>query len=520
MEANKEYIKDRVISALYSESAGEYTLPDYNGDVKKILFSSASVIPSGKFPDGDSIGFSGVVQYSIVYLDGENNITHCDFTTDYDLAVKCNGESFVDADIDTCIQNTSLRLTGPRKFAAKCGLESCVHISEHCELDLSYETENRGEPEMLTRDVMIRSCVSERSPEREYAEELERLDGVIADEAEVLFCGCDIIGESISFDEAGGVHKGEMRVYALIKVADEVPHNAEKIIPFETRFFENGCHFESVESCIPGAELYVTSLKCSVNPDEDGVSVTVSLITEGKMRIDYNTPLTLVKDMYLTDWESETCESELGYEQLISSAVTGACVTADVKREDVSAEFIRNVILTDARARVTDTECLDTSIKVSGEIRFSGIACEINEDGALAYTGIKVDVPFSENVNINCQIPESAKVNATAIAGKSRIEADSTSLSLSSDIKIAVSVAADRREKYVSSCHLTGEKYEDDDTVVTVYYPEEGETLFDIAKKYHKSVVSVASVNAITESVFRDRESSAVTLGINKLVIR
>ena len=94
METDKEFLKERYIPAVISESSGEYTLPDYNTDVKRLLSINARAVPSSSFMDGETLECVGVVAYDIIYLDSENNLTHCEFTTDYELRVKCNSESY------------------------------------------------------------------------------------------------------------------------------------------------------------------------------------------------------------------------------------------------------------------------------------------------------------------------------------------------------------------------------------------------------------------------------------------
>ena len=53
---------------------------------------------------------------------------------------------------------------------------------------------------------------------------------------------------------------------------------------------------------------------------------------------------------------------------------------------------------------------------------------------------------------------------------------------------------------------------------ITVYYPNAKDTLFSVAKKYHTSPTAIASANSLTESVFGDGVSSALS-GVKKLVI-
>ena len=57
------------------ESGCEYILPDYMGDIKKILMSSARVVPSGKLAGGGNVEASGVVEYEILYADSEGKLT-------------------------------------------------------------------------------------------------------------------------------------------------------------------------------------------------------------------------------------------------------------------------------------------------------------------------------------------------------------------------------------------------------------------------------------------------------------
>ena len=61
MQTEKEYILGREINALRCESVGEYSLPDYNGDVKKVLLVKTQVYPAGKFVGEDLLEFSGSV---------------------------------------------------------------------------------------------------------------------------------------------------------------------------------------------------------------------------------------------------------------------------------------------------------------------------------------------------------------------------------------------------------------------------------------------------------------------------
>ena len=81
------YTKNIKCQDAHVESTAEYVLPDYLGDVRKILFTSASVRPAGKLVGGDRVECSGIVAYNMIYLDAEDNLSSAEFTSDFDYSL-------------------------------------------------------------------------------------------------------------------------------------------------------------------------------------------------------------------------------------------------------------------------------------------------------------------------------------------------------------------------------------------------------------------------------------------------
>ena len=122
MNENKEFELTRNGQDVFSESGVEYVLPDYNGDVRKILYSEATLRPAGRFVGEDGVEFSGQIAYKVIYSDSENKISSAEFFSDYDMKVKALPEGLVDADCLVRISNFAIRLLGPRKFSAKSSI--------------------------------------------------------------------------------------------------------------------------------------------------------------------------------------------------------------------------------------------------------------------------------------------------------------------------------------------------------------------------------------------------------------
>ena len=127
MDTNREssFTENVKRQDVYTESATEYILPDYNTDVRKILFTDARVSEVSRFEGEEKVEFSGIVIYDVIYSDSDNQIASTSFTSDYDFSVgyESDREKIVS---DTRVANFAIRLVGPRKFSVKASLLSSV----------------------------------------------------------------------------------------------------------------------------------------------------------------------------------------------------------------------------------------------------------------------------------------------------------------------------------------------------------------------------------------------------------
>ena len=113
-------------------------------------------------------------------------------------------------------------------------------------------------------------------------------------------------------------------------------------------------------------------------------------------------------------------------------------------------------------------------------------------------------------MRVNCA------VNATDI----KINIDESNAHVTADLDLFITVNADRRQRCLGASYLTDEEFSNDGSVITVYYPEAGETLFSIAERFHTSVASIAESNRLSESVFASSSEPIGLHGINKLLIK
>ena len=64
-------ICNRVINTDISE---DFTLPDYNPEIRRALYVKESMLPPAKFISGNKLDVNGVVDYTLVYISNEGKL--------------------------------------------------------------------------------------------------------------------------------------------------------------------------------------------------------------------------------------------------------------------------------------------------------------------------------------------------------------------------------------------------------------------------------------------------------------
>ncbi len=515
-KTDNSYVKSVKCADVYTESQTDFTLPDYLGDVRKILFTEASLRPTGRFAGGDEVEFSGIVVYNVIYLDSQGGLCSVEFTSDYDYSVKCSGDNYNDSIADTRVSGCSIRLTGPRKINAKASLVGSVRLSEEGFVGATGDA-FLGEisPEINKGSVPVRVSRASSVCEREYAESLARLEGAIADEVKVVHTVSECLVDEVRADDEKALIKGRLRLYGVVANGDEPAYGVEKTVGFEEMIDFEG--LEKDMQLLP--QVLVTSLKSDINADESGCEVVLSAILEFCVIGEGNQTVDLVLDGYLTDCDTDNSYDKFDYTTLVDVASAAMTHNAEIDRSELESENLREIVFLSSTPKIERVEHDGDSVNIIGEIRYSGIASETHGDKT-SYIGLKFSSPFTSNVNINCQNSQNLDFEAEVHTYNTNATVDSEKLYAACSLESRVVVTCDQSKTVLSSMtRVDCDSEAGKEAVVTVYYPDSNETLFDVAKRFRTSCAKVAKDNDISESVFAGENSSATLTGVKKLII-
>jgi len=486
-------------TVLRKETGSEFVLPDYMGDIKRVLKYTADAVPCNKIVSGDEASFLAVVTFRVTYLDSEDTLTEAVFTSDLEFAEKIS-ENTDSADAEYKVNSVAVRLGGPRKISAKaivcCEVCTCESekICDHSEYDGA---------EMLKKEIEIHSAEHLKCAEREYAEELDKIDELSADDLEVVKSFAEAFIDAVHKTEGGVNLSGYVDAFCIIR-SDEGTRRLEKRIPIEEHIecelYDNGIF-------IPMA--YVTGMNVNLNnvnsEDACAVSVVMTMTVECGVTNHYNEKVSVPKDAFY-----EGCKNTCTYDKIDFSKL-GECIYEKTpmsfslaRGEEPLYDIIeREINLKNPRCEI---EGQDITVSSDGEIHMIA-----RGNGPEDCYSIKEKIEFSKKYRINAC--ESDGVYVDIRPCEVSVSFDSEKIYVEAQIIVSLLTESHEREEILSGVEYEKECQSGDRTVM-VYYPEKEDTLWSVSKKYAVSPSSISGKNSIASDNLQTE-----IFGVGKIII-
>ena len=476
----------------YVSSSGEYILPDYNPDIRKILFTDCQLKPSGRLESDEQIDFAGVVEYKCIYTDKDGAVSCLNFTSDYEYSLPIS-EELPDAQSTPTVQGYQIRVLGPRKISAKASL-LCENIYTG-EKKCAREGATLDGAELLYDKIKTARIKSFESEEREIAGEIAHLEGVTLDEAEALTSLCEC-GET-AITREGDKLKAKTSVFVKMLYRDATGC----VVPLFSEITSEG---ELDISGVPeGASVLCTpqllSERCECLPTEDGVSVVADLILKWDAICAFNEEHEVISDGYCTECESAAEYETLSYESVCEPICIELSAEGKITPEAAAGAKIKEVLCIGISPKISEKSVSGGQLNLVLDLKMQGIIAYAFDDGKVSEVSVKFNESIDKKVKLSSDfediICDTVKIHDCKISQK--IDGD--------DIKYSVSARAYILPALRKSVRLlTSLEKEEERRVersvgrVTVYYTEPCDTLFSVAKKYSTTVSRLAEDNEIS----------------------
>ena len=464
-----------------SDAGGDFSLPDYMPEIKRLLYVSASVLPEGKFLGGGVLELDGTMSYNAVYVGDDGSLTSAPLVTEYsaDTALPAPVDGADGVFVDTSIESTTCRATGPRGLNIKSRLKFRVSADDTYETGGGVGAESGVEK--LTEDV---TCVVRRR-----GSVTDSTSGTLSFDtgAKPVMCDGTLTVTSATPADGGVEVSGKICVRCVTK-SDGGYGVASGEIPFEATV-----PIESDEK-FTAARAWGRVASLNVAEGADGeYSVTAEYDLDAE---EYRTDdAEICTDAYARGFECECGYRDCEIPEMLAFGADRVEVTGETELKNPAdgakvigiapAQIQASVAVSDGAVVISGSVKLRVLVNADGEIYSQEIEMPLKREIARAPEGVSTS--DLQSFLVCSENSSSAKISGATLEG-------------ACGVTLSYSVSKRRRETVVDEVKK-GETLPGEAPSIKVYYPERDESAWSIAKKYRADRARLEKNNVFDDGV-------------------
>ena len=477
MESRPKLTVSLCDKTLRSEISEDYTLPDYQPEIRRILQVIPTVLPPAKYVGNGNVEWNGSVDYQVFYVGSDGGIYTLSLSSDYGGQIPMEGSEQVDLNegitvlVSTVSEGVNTRVSGPRRLNLRCRL--CSKVRAYGEVPLEVREIGVRDP----ADLQRRTCEGSR---------MEVFCGVsdgilcheeilgLGEDARVISAVADAVVENVR-READGLHVGGTVMLSLMlgRESGETETLLRKL-PLDGVMEWEGSH----EDCCVRAVVS----EVQIHVEEGSLLCDVSVILDGRSLA--QTPVVFVDDAYSLEQESECIYGEYRTPVALVCENGNFSQSERISMNEAGIPEGARVVQSFGSAWFEACKVSDGSYQLCGKSRY-GLICE--KDGE--YSAAEVVLPLRYEIKGDGAMAEGFDATATVMSSRVRSEGDT--LCVDTEWSVSADLVGSRTVTALREIRL-GEPLSRSGSTMTVYYPAAEDTPWTVAKKYHVVPESIA----------------------------
>lgn len=467
-----------------TEISNDYTLPDYQAEIRKILRVGVSVLPPTRFVSGNSAEFGGVLDYDLVYIGADGGIYSAPLSAEYSFSVPLEISSDFDLNegvITVCKMNdesTTARVSAPRRLSIKCRLSADVKAYGVMVTDEAIgdgaspeSIERLFESCMIAYPITLTGDMLELSGELPHSSETQRVVGA---RASALIGECSIADGYLDY-------KGEVTL-SLLVCDDEDAASTQLIrkkLPFSDRI---ECE-ELTEDCKVGARAHVSDV--SITVEDAAILCTVNVLPD--ITAYRSEELRYTRDLYSTERSCEASYENYTLPSLIGDAAGNFSQSERIALSDTSIQHGARIVDMTCKPYIERVECDGKGRNVvSGNAKYS-MLLETNGE----FSSYELALPFKYECGGAEEGVSDYNADVQVLSTLGRIDGGNLCI----DTELSVSVLFIGKNEISCVCDASfGEKIERTSGEIIICYPAPDDTAWSVAKKYAVPVRKISSM--------------------------
>ncbi len=458
-------------------------VPDSKNDVANVINAYASVNVAESYISKDKITVSGNISYNIIYNTDEEvqKVSSISYKTPFSHQIDIKNLDLISSHlVKAKIEKVDCTLLNSRKVGVSTTVVLDVVLNEEICEEYSYDTSKC----IPVKTESIRCFNNVICYKEDFDNEYQT---VLNDTKNILNCFAKISSKDVKVINNKVIIKGSIK-YGVIYENENCQINfAEFMSDFTQVLDVAGINPQMVLDI----DLMIKETDAGIShSDEENLWINTYLCVyvNAYEECEYD----ICTDAYSPDYEINTERKSISYQchlERICDKIN-ASDSIDVSKNGITSLYDTSVSFKHTKQIASDGKIISDGFAFV-EILF------INGEGKLCAAKKTIPYAYSRDINYDYE----------ALNVKSRIELQNISCSVNIrgeiEIKIlldiCVDVCIDKETEFVTSIIIDKSKCIDKTNIagITIYFVQKGDSLWEIAKKYHTTTEKIAKVNNI-----------------------
>ncbi len=495
MEQNKSLREETTLSAarhlttVSHEVGSDFTLPDYMPAIRRVIHVEASVLPDNRFLSGSALEFGGTVAYSVLYIGEGGELFSAPLTEEYTASTALPEDAAVDAAaaaMDTAVENVTCRVTAPRRLTLRCRMKTKIAVLLPRTVTERLSVAGGGRLTPADEIAIERLTETAHDTLLSRGELTAAVSGTLPARGKVIRCSGAVRVEEAVAGAGAVTARGDVIVTAIFLTPEGTYTCQSAKIPFSETVTVPDAEAGD------GARAFGRAASVSVTPGEDGSTWEIEYDLEAESARACVRSYTA--DLFSTDCAAAVEWEEADSLRLLRCGQGALTVTGEGGRQSKAA----------SGETVLDTRAVCTPERVevqNGRLAVSG-SCAVTV--LLLSDGDVISEEFTLPFRYECESAAEAadllwRCHVGTVDASARPEGDKLSVRL--ELSVSLCALGKSRIRFVDAAVLNKAAVPaKDDGCIRICYPDPGETLWEIAKRYGVSRRTLCVQNGLPDT--------------------
>ncbi len=479
-------------------------ISDSRPDATKLIMDRGNVIIDEVKVTDDHVNVKGKLEFHVLYLAdrgassaGRSDVAEMEGAIPFDETVFVEGiKGGESVNVDWELEDLSVSLINSRKLSVQSVMTLMLTCEEICDEETAVDLYSEEPVEFRKKTLDVATMAIKKKDIFRVKEEVE-IPGSFPNIFAMIWS--EIVPESVEFkvlEDKIGI-QGELRAFFLYKGEgdeEEICHY-ETTLPFAGSLDCPGAR----EGMIPEIRFRAENRDVEIRPDFDGEErvITFEQCFDLDICIYEEEQIDILSDVYGVVNEVSVMEKNADFRNLLARSSGKTKLSGHFKCPDEKIN-LHKILHTTSSLQLTGQSANDSGIELTGVVNLQIFyECSNDED---KYGVIKGTIPFryvldAEGINRNCIYSVQSFVDQITVS-----IIDTGEVDVKCVLYFRANVYGKWQEKIVEQIVVTEPDMEKMAAIpgIAVYMVKEGDSLWDIGKRYYVPVSVIKQTNDLT----------------------